>query len=112
MEDRDAHGPGVARDVGPVPVLAVVGVVDVELEVGRRLLQEIVPVGDREVLVPLSPQRAREVCSLLDVGVHHLEQIAAPGPLKGVAPLENGIGHHPAPHRRAASVVDPAGVDV
>src|SRR5438093_8208313 len=52
VQHRYADAGGMAVHIGAVPVLAVVGVLDVLSEIRRGLLQQLAPILDREVAIP------------------------------------------------------------
>ena len=62
--------------------------------------------------VPLVGQWLAKVAGLDDVFIHFGEQGVVPAARQGVAPLQDGVGHVPAPLHRAARVVDPGLVEV
>src|SRR5437667_6978944 len=109
VQHRYADAGGVAVHIGAVPILAVVGVLDVLGEIRRGLLQPLAPLLDREVAIPFVGQWRESVqaeaglagnreLSAFDILLHFLHQIGALLPFEGVEPLEDGIGSHRPPY--------------
>src|SRR5215470_1734633 len=123
MEHRYADARRMAIDVRAIPVFAVVSVCHMRSKIGRRLLEDLAPVLDRQMAIPSLSERREGVeakaslphqrkFATFYVVLGFFEKVIPLEPLQGVKALKDRIRNHPSPERGSAGVIDPACVIV
>src|SRR5262249_21365468 len=103
MQHRHADASGMAVDVSAIPVLAVVGMFNVIGEIWRGLLQQLAPILDWQVAIPLLGERREGVqaetgfagngeLSAFDILLSLFKKIVPLEPPECVEPFEDRIG--------------------
>ena len=112
MEHRQVNAMRLPQQVNAPPVRPIPFLIEILREIRRRLPHPPNPVAQGQVSKPGIGQRLGEVIRRQHILVHLRQQIPAPRPPQRVAPLMNGVSHHPPPLHRPAGMINPALVKI